>query len=119
MSIRNAFVRLFNALWTAVDGLRKVLHLLILLIIFSVVIGTMSSTAPSVPGKAALVISPQGNLVEQLEGDPYDRALAELLGDENPQTLVQDIVDALEYAKNDARITFVLPRRRANIPSKI
>ncbi|MFT5500813.1 MAG: protease-4 [Woeseiaceae bacterium] len=108
MSIRNTFVRLFNALWTAVDGLRKVLHLLILLIIFSVVIGTMSSTAPSVPGKAALVISPQGNLVEQLEGDPYDRALAELLGDENPQTLVQDIVDALGYAKNDARITAVV-----------
>jgi len=108
MSIKKALARLFTTLWTAVDGFRKILHLLILLIIFSVVVGALSSTAPSIPGKAALVIRPVGNLVEQLEGDPYDRALAEVLGDEDPQTLVQDVVDGLAFAKEDARILAVV-----------
>lgn len=108
MSIRHALFRLFSTLWTAVDGLRKVLHLLVLLVIFSIVVGALSSTAPVIPGQAALVIRPVGDLVEQLEGDPYDRALAEFIGDEDPQTLVQDIVDGLEYAQDDARIKAVV-----------
>ena len=107
MSIRKAFVRLFSALWTGVDAIRKVLHLLILLIIFSVFVGAMSSTGPLIPKNAALVIKPVGNIVEQLEGDPYDRALAELMENSEPQSLVQDIVDGLKYAKDDDRITAV------------
>jgi protease-4 len=107
MSIRKTLVRLFSALWTGVDAIRKILHLLILLIIFSVFVGAMSSTGPLIPKKAALVIKPVGNIVEQLEGDPYDRALAELMENSEPQTLVQDIVDGLKYAKDDDRITAV------------
>ncbi len=107
MSIRKTLVRLFSALWSGVDAIRKVLHLLILLIIFSVFVGAMSSTGPLIPKKAALVIKPVGNIVEQLEGDPYDRALAELMENSQPQTLVQDIVDGLKYAKDDDRITAV------------
>jgi len=107
MSIRKAVGRLFSMLWTGVDTLRKILHLLILLMIFSVVIGALSATGPLIPKNAALVIRPVGNIVEQLEGDPYDRALAELMDDAQAQTLVQDIVDGLQYAKDDDRIAAV------------
>ena len=107
MSIRKAIGRLFSVLWTGVDTLRKILHLLILLVIFSVVIGAMSASGPLVPKKAALVIRPIGNIVEQLEGDPYDRALAELMDEADTQTLVQDIVDGLKYAQDDDRIAAV------------
>ena len=107
MSIRKAIGRLFSVLWTGVDTLRKILHLLILLVIFSVVIGAMSASGPLVPKKAALVIRPIGNIVEQLEGDPYDRALAELMDEADAQTLVQDIVDGLNYAQDDDRIAAV------------
>ncbi|RLA34338.1 MAG: signal peptide peptidase SppA [Gammaproteobacteria bacterium] len=107
MSIRKAVGRLFSMLWTGVDTVRKILHLLILLMIFSVVIGALSATGPLIPKNAALVIRPVGNIVEQLEGDPYDRALAELMDDAQAQTLVQDIVDGLQYAKDDDRIAAV------------
>ena len=107
MSIRKAVGRLFSMLWTGVDTVRKILHLLILLMIFSVVIGALSATGPLIPKNAALVIRPVGNIVEQLEGDPYDRALAELMDDAEAQTLVQDIVDGLQYAKDDDRIAAV------------
>lgn len=107
MSKRNIFVRLLSSLWRGVNGLRKVLHLLLLLFIFLVFFGAMSGAPPLLPKQAALFIQPTGTLVEQLAGDPYDRALADLLGDAQTQTLVQDIVDALEYARTDDRITVV------------
>lgn len=107
MSDRNLFVRLMAALWRGINGLRKVLHLLLLLFIFAVFVGAVSGGPPLLPKKAALVVSPSGALVEQLAGDPYERALGELLGDAPVQTLVKDIVDALEFARTDDRITAV------------
>ena len=95
--MRKAIGKIFSLLWGAADGLRKVLHLLVLLFIFSIIINALSSSTPSVPGSAALVIRPVGRLVDQLAGDPFDRALAELMGDAEPQTLVQDIIDGLEF----------------------
>lgn len=107
MSDRNLFVRLMSSLWRGINGLRKVLHLLLLLFIFAVFVGAVSGGPPLLPKKAALVIQPSGALVEQLAGDPYERALAELLGEAPAQTLVKDIVDALEFARTDDRITVV------------
>ena len=105
MSSSNILVRFFSAVWGGLNGLRKLLHLLLLLFIFMLFFGVMSGEAPHVlPRNAALVIQPVGALVEQLAGDPYERAIAELMGDAQPQTLVQDIVDALESARDDARI---------------
>ena len=108
MSNRWSFTWIFSKLWSGVDGVRKVLHLIILLVIFSILIEAISSQAPSLPAEAALVIRPVGNLVDQLAGDPYERALQEMLGEENPQTLVQDVIDGLDYAKADSRIKAVV-----------
>src|SRR3989337_4562573 len=104
MSKRSALARFFGGIWTGVNGVRKLLHLLLLLFIFSIVIGVLSASTPKLPDQAALVIRPYGDLVEQLEGDPFDRALAELLGDASPQTLIQDITDGLRFARDDDRI---------------
>ncbi|MDH4107282.1 MAG: signal peptide peptidase SppA [Gammaproteobacteria bacterium] len=106
--MRKAIKKLFSLIWATADGLRKVLHLLLLLFVFAIFVGALSSTTTPIPGKAALLIEPAGALVEQLEGDPYDRAMAELLDEADPQTLVQDIVDALRYAKDDDRIRVVV-----------
>ncbi|MGI9205587.1 MAG: signal peptide peptidase SppA [Woeseiaceae bacterium] len=108
MAIKNTIYRLFSGLWRGADGLRKILHLLVLLFIFSIIISALSSTTPVVPSSAALVIKPAGNIVEELAGDPFDRALAELLGDAPVQTLVKDVVDGLEYASDDDRISVVV-----------
>lgn len=108
MAERNILVRAFATLWHAVDGLRKVLHLFVLLFVFAIIIAALSSSAPSLPAQAALLIPLQGDLVEQLDGDPYDRALAELTNNSRPQVLVRDVIDALDYASQDARIKAVV-----------
>jgi len=107
MKKRNPLVRVLAAIWSGVDGFRKILHLLLLLFVFAVFLGTMSGTAPILPDNAALRIQPAGPIVEELAGDPYDRAIEELLDEARPQTRLQDIVDALEYAKDDDRIEAV------------
>lgn len=107
MSKMNVFRRLLAAIWSGADGVRKVLHLALLLVVFVIFVSAMSTAPVRLPDKAALVISPYGALVEQLEGDPFDRALAELADDGQAQTLVKDITDALSFARDDDRIQVV------------
>ena len=107
MNRPNVVVRILASTWRALNAVRKVLHLLLLLVIFAAFFGALSGTAPMLPQKAALVIQPGGALVEQLQGDPYERAIGELLGDVQTQTLVQDVVDALDHARDDNRIAAV------------
>src|SRR5687768_2489588 len=68
----------------------------------------MSPRIPMVPQSAALVVAPQGALVEQLTGDPFERAVAEAAGQGSPETLVRDVVDAIEAAKKDDRIKLMV-----------
>jgi len=108
MSSGNIVYRFFGAIWRGLDGLRKVLHLLLLLFIFVMFFGALSGGPPHlVPQKAALVVQPVGQLVEQIAGDPYDRAVAELFDDPPPQTLVSNVVEAFRFASADDRIEVV------------
>ncbi|MDH3909326.1 MAG: S49 family peptidase, partial [Gammaproteobacteria bacterium] len=104
MKKRNLLVRVLSGIWSGIDSFRKVLHLLLLLFVFAIFVGALSGTTPMLPDRAALTIKPVGVIVEELEGDPFDRAVAELLDEAQPQTVLQDIVDALEYASDDERI---------------
>src|SRR5262245_47358307 len=94
----------FRFIWRALDGLRKVMHFIVLLVMFVLVGAALSPNIPIVPHKAALVLAPQGALVEQLAGDPIERAVAEVYGQERPETLVRDLIEAIESAKDDKRI---------------
>jgi protease-4 len=96
--------RFLRTLWRLLDGIRKVLHFLLLLVIFAVLAGGFARERPVVPTAAALVIDPQGALVEQLSGDPLERAVARARGAASPETLVKDVVDAIRAGKDDKRV---------------
>jgi protease-4 len=110
MKEKNLIVRFLAAIWRGLDGLRKALHLLVLLLLFGLVLLGLVGGSVAVPETAALVIDPQGELVEQLTGDPLDRLLGELQGDGVREVLVQDLVDSLEAAADDERIKAVVLR---------
>ena len=95
---------ILRALWRFLDGLRRFLHLLVLLAIFGFVVGALRASVPSVPLKAALLIAPQGELVEQLSGDPLTRAIQQVRGQDHTETLVWDLVDSIRAAAKDQRI---------------
>ena len=64
---RNPIVRLLSAIWSGIDGFRKILHLLLLLVLFGVFFGAMQGTTPTLPDGAALLIQPAGAIVEEYE----------------------------------------------------
>jgi protease IV len=97
----------FSGLWRGLDALRKVLHLLVLLVIFVLVVAALRSGVPRIPSKAALLIAPEGELVEQLSGEPVQRALEEAQGERRAQTLLWDLTDSLHVAASDPRIPVV------------
>ncbi|HEX4389219.1 MAG TPA: signal peptide peptidase SppA [Steroidobacteraceae bacterium] len=94
----------FAGLWRGLDGLRKVLHLIVLLLVFGVAFALLRGNLPRVPSKAALVVAPEGDLVEQLSGDALSRALEQVQGSERAQTLLWDLTDAIRAAASDPRI---------------
>jgi protease IV len=99
-----ALATFFGLVWRVLDTLRKVMHLIVLLLLFLGIAAALSPSIPIVPHKTALVLAPQGTLVEQLAGDPFDRAVAELYGQQRAETLVRDLTDAIEAAKTDRRV---------------
>lgn len=94
----------FSLAWRGLDGLRKVLHLIVLLGFFLLLVAVLTPRIPIVPQKAALVVQPQGAIVEQLAGDPVERAIAEATGGGQAETLLRDLTEAIREAKDDKRI---------------
>ena len=95
---------ILSGIWRGLDGLRKVLQLILLIVIFGAIVWAASSSVPRVPDHAALVVRPQGRLVEQLSGDPVQRAVENAQGQERQETLLWDLVDAIRSGAADSRI---------------
>jgi protease IV len=94
-------------LWRGLDVLRRFLHLVVLLVVFGFVIGALRGSVPSVPAKAALLVAPEGDLVEQSSGDPLERAVQEARGQGHAETLLWDLTDSIRAAAKDKRIQVV------------
>jgi protease-4 len=108
MSAGSGLRGFFGLVWRILEGIRKVLHLALMLIIFGFVLAALHTSIPAVPRTAALVIAPQGELVEQLSGDSVRRALDEASGGPNPETLLRDVTEAISAAKSDSRIKLIV-----------
>src|SRR3984957_11543270 len=108
MGVGSALLGFFGLVWRILDGIRRVLHLVLLLVIFGFVLAALHTSIPIVPRSAALVIAPEGELVEQLSNDAVRRAFGQASGGPAPETLLRDVLDAIAAAKADARIKLIV-----------
>jgi protease IV len=108
MGVGSALKGFFGLVWRILDGIRRVLHLVLLLVIFGFILAALHTAIPIVPRTAALVIAPEGELVEQLSRDPVRRAFGEASGGPAPETLLRDVTDAITTAKSDPRIKLIV-----------
>ena len=83
---------------------RIVVNVLFIFFVFLILAALGSGGGTTVPSGSALVMAPSGFLVEQLSGDALDRATQEAMGTYIPEILVDDLLDALDAAKDDDRI---------------
>ncbi len=108
MGVGSALMGFFGLVWRILDGIRKVLALVLLLVIFGFILAALHTSIPMVPHSAALVIAPEGELVEQLASDPVRRAFGQASGGPAPETLLRDVTDAIAAAKTDPRIKLIV-----------
>lgn len=101
-------IRFFRFVWHLLDGVRKALHLGLMLLLLGLVWVAAAPHIPLVPKSAALLIAPQGELVEQYSGGPLDRVVAEASGQEEFEVQLRDMVEAIHRAKDDARIKLIV-----------
>ena len=97
-------MNVLRKIWRALDGVRKVLHLLVLLVLTVIVLALLAPDEPSIPRDAALILAPEGALVEQLSGDPVSRAIARARGIPQREVLVNDLIEVIREAADDDRI---------------
>ncbi|NNF16124.1 MAG: signal peptide peptidase SppA [Gammaproteobacteria bacterium] len=96
---------IFRGIGRFLDRFRKVLHFVFLMMFFMIIIGVLSpAPAPTIASGSALHLDLRGPLVDQLSGDPVQRALDELTGNGVPETLTRDVVRVIRQARDDARI---------------
>jgi protease-4 len=108
MGVGAALMGFFGLVWRILEGIRKTLHLILLLVIFGFILAALHTSVPLVPRSSALVIAPEGELIEQLSSDPVRRAIGQASGGPAPETLLKDVIDAIESAKNDSRIKLIV-----------
>ena len=98
--------RNFRRLMKFITALRSLFTNLIFLVFLVVLLLAFSgSEMPSVPDKGALIVNIQGSLVDQKN---YIDPIVRLMGETDPsqyETLLQDVIDAIDYGTEDERIT--------------
>src|SRR5882757_1638792 len=108
MGVGSALKGFFGLVWRILEGIRRVLHLILLLVVFGFILAALHTSIPNVPHSAALVIAPEGEIVEQLASDPVRRAFGQASGGPAPETLLRDVTDAIAAAKTDERIKLIV-----------
>jgi protease-4 len=104
MKSQNIVVRILKGILRWGDRFRRILHLMIMLFVLLLIATLVSPPRPVVPPSAALVLNPQGALVDELSGDPLTRALALAQGLNFGETLLADLIEAVRQAAGDRRI---------------
>ncbi|MFB0996170.1 MAG: signal peptide peptidase SppA [Porticoccaceae bacterium] len=100
--------RIFKFIGSILTVIRYAFSLLIVVVLFSVIGGMFVGNIQPVPEEGALYLAPQGVLVDQKSYvDPLAQVLAQG-SQQNTETLVRDIVEAIDTARDDSRITHLL-----------
>lgn len=101
----NPVKRVLRGAWGTIDATRKVtINLLFLVIAIALFAMIFSSDDPKIAKTTALEIKPQGQLVEQLTAKSLDQILDEARGVQISETLLKDVIDAIDKAKGDDRV---------------
>lgn len=109
-SLFSAIGWFFRKCWWLLDGTRRTLmNLLVLLLIIVFVTAILTRGPKPLAEKTTLVLKLDGNLVEQFSGSPREQLMAQAQGHGvAKQTRLRDVLAVLEQAATDDKISTVL-----------
>lgn len=88
-----------------VDLARRVfVNLLFVAVVVAALVLLFRSDEPDIADTTALVVAPEGRLVEQLTGPSFERLLDKARVAATPETLLKDVLDAIEAGREDERV---------------
>lgn len=101
--------RLLKGVWQSITTLRQIVgNLLFLGIVVLLLVLVLSRKEGEVPDSAALILDLKGVLVEQkMVLDPFNQLLSGYNDEEN-ETLLKDVLDAIEHGRDDKRIKLMV-----------
>jgi len=79
------------------------MNLIFIAIPLAIILGLLWG-GPKVPSGGALVVEPKGEIVEQLSFPSVSGLFEGATRDGNPETLLKDLIDAIQAARDDKRI---------------
>ena len=100
--------RFFRFIGSIVTGIRYLFSLLFVGLFLMLIVGMFAEDIQPIPDKGALYLAPSGVLVDQKTyTDPFDQIF---MGNSqsDSETLVRDVIEALDTARIDSRITHLL-----------
>src|SRR5688572_28004755 len=105
---RNARMSFLRGAWRFLIGVKDALALLFLLLIFALIFAATRSSAPlAVPSGSALLLDLDGVIVDQAS----ERSAVEVIADTSdviPEVEVRDVVEAIDRAREDSRVTSIV-----------
>jgi protease-4 len=100
--------RLFGFIGTVVNGIRTLIGVFFIGFLLLMLTGLFADDIQPMPDSGALYLAPSGVLVDQKTTiDPLGEILSET-SQQDSETLVRDIVEAVNAAANDRRITHLV-----------
>ncbi len=100
-------IRLIKGIWNAITATKNAIGNLIFLgLVILVLVTVFSSESTAIADSTALIINPTGIIVDQKRViDPFNKFLFAYEGnDEDSETLLRDILEAIEGASTDKRV---------------
>ena len=100
--------RIFRFIGNVISAIRYMISLVVVLFFIAIVAGMFVDDIQPMPERGALYLAPSGTLVDQRSYiDPVSEIFSQP-GQRDAETLVRDLVQALDHAQYDERITHVL-----------
>ena len=97
-------VRLIRGIWNTLNFTRRLIFNAVFVILLFLLFAAFFRSAPIIGEHTALVLDPEGTIVEQYSTDPSERALGNLSGDSTREVQLRDLLRVIEAAAADRRI---------------
>ncbi len=99
--------RVFKRFWKGANSARiATMNVLFVGIVVALLILMLRSSGPDFADKNALVVAPKGTIVEQLSAE--GPSVSSLIAGSEPETLLRDLLETIERAGDDPRITVMV-----------
>ncbi len=96
--------RLLRGTWNALNFTRRLVFNLVFVLIAFLLLASLFRATPKIDVRTALVLDPQGLIVEQYSTDAAERVLSNMSGDGVKEVQLRDVLKAIDEAARDARI---------------